>query len=114
MSFSLELSLFSLSHTLAHLEYSWSTLALEERRQKKDKETRGSKDQARKSRIKQLQKYCMRVSICMCDFLSRLEYIVLHVVLFCHGMGFSRCDHIFSISFPFSNSHGVMGFSCFG
>ena len=38
--------------------------------------------------------------------------MVLYVVIFYHGMGFSRCDSVSKISFPFLDSHGVMGFSC--
>ena len=41
---------------------------------------------------------------CMCVFGS-LVFI---------GMGFSRCDSDFSLIFPFSDSHGMKGFSCFG
>jgi hypothetical protein len=37
---------------------------------------------------------------CMCVFGSL-------VVI---GMGFSRCDSVFSLAFPFLDSHGVMGF----
>ena len=40
-SSSLELSLFS--HTLAHLEHSWSTLALEKGKQKEEKERKEKK-----------------------------------------------------------------------
>ena len=46
------LSPFSLSHTLGHLEFSWSTSTLDQESQRRQ---RGSKDQARKRRIKQLQ-----------------------------------------------------------
>jgi len=37
--------------------------------------------------------------ICMCVFGS----------LFVIGMGFDRCDSGFSFTFPFLDSHGVMG-----
>ena len=40
------------------------------------------------------------VLACMCVFGSL-------VVI---GMGFSRCDSAFILAFPFSDSHGVMGF----
>jgi len=43
VGFSLELSLYSLSHTLAHLEHSWSTLALGKGRQGKGKKEKGKK-----------------------------------------------------------------------
>ena len=37
----LELSLFSLYHTLAHLDFSWSTIALDQGNKRKDKEGKG-------------------------------------------------------------------------
>jgi len=38
----------------------------------------------------------------------------LHVFHFYHGMGFSRCDSIFSLALPFTNSFDEMGFlMCF-
>jgi len=33
----------------------------------------------------------------------------LHVVIFYHGMGFSRCDNIFSLALPFPNIFDEMG-----
>jgi len=47
-------------------------------------------------------------------FLLDFAFMELHVVLFYHGMGFSRCSSVFSLALPFLDSHGVMGFSCFG
>ena len=41
---------------------------------------------------------------CMCVFGSL-------VVI---GIGLTRRDSGFSLAFPFIDSHGVMGFSCFG
>ena len=40
--------------------------------------------------------------------------MVLNVVSCCLGIGFSRCDNVFSLAFPFPDSHGVVEFSCFG
>ena len=40
--------------------------------------------------------------------------MVLHVVSCGLGIGFARCDNVFSLAFPFSNSHGFLEFSCFG
>ena len=40
--------------------------------------------------------------------------MVLHVVIFYHGMGFARCDSVFSLALPFPDNHGVVEFSCFG
>ena len=50
---------------------------------------------------------------CIFSFLY-LACMVLHVVLFYHGVGFSRCNSFFSLAFPFLDSHGEMGFTCFG
>ena len=54
----------------------------------------------------------------MCDFLARFG---MHGTCMCVfgsldviGMGFSRCDSVFVLAFPFLDIHGVMGFSCFG
>jgi len=55
-NFGLDLSLYSISHTLAHLEHSWRTLELEKGKQRKDKEVKGRKYQERKSRIRWLQR----------------------------------------------------------
>ena len=43
-----------------------------------------------------------------------LACMVLHVVLFYCGMGFLRCNSVFSLALEFLDSHGVMGFACFG
>ena len=40
--------------------------------------------------------------------------MVSHVVFCCLGMGFSRCDNVFNLAFPFLDSHGVVEFTCFG
>ena len=29
-------------------------------------------------------------------------------------MGFARCNSVLNLTLPFPDSHGVMGFSCFG
>ena len=44
----------------------------------------------------------------MISFLD-LACMVLHVVIFCHGMGFSKCDSVFSLALPFPNSLDEMG-----
>ena len=48
----LELSHYSLSLTLGHLDFFWRTSAFDQERKRRK---RGSKDQARKSRIKKIQ-----------------------------------------------------------
>jgi len=46
------LSLFSLSLTFDHLEFSWRTLTLDQGRKRKQMEMKASKDQVKESRIK--------------------------------------------------------------
>ena len=58
VSLLLELSLYSLSHTLGHLEFSWSTSMLDK---EKKRMQRGRKYQAMKSRIKKLQQVYLHV-----------------------------------------------------
>ena len=38
-----------------------------------------------------------------------LACMVLHVVVFCHGMGFSMCESFFRLAFPFLDSLDEMG-----
>ena len=33
-----------------------------------------------------------------------------HLVLFYHGIGFSRCNNVFSLALRFPDSHSVMGY----
>ena len=35
--------------------------------------------------------------------------MVLHVVIFYHGIGFARCDNVFSLALPFPDSLDEMG-----
>lgn len=109
-----DLSPFSLSH-------SWTLRVFLEHfniGSRKAKKVRGSKDQARKSRFKQLQWDYMKVSICMCDFLARFSmhgYACAFLVLFLSwAWVFPGMTVFFNLSLPFPDSHGVMGFSCFG
>lgn len=50
------LTFLSLSLTLGHLEFSWSTLALDQGKESKQRERKERKDQGKESRIKQLQR----------------------------------------------------------
>jgi len=43
-----------------------------------------------------------------------LACMVFHEFLCCYGMGFVRGDNVFNLALSFLDSHGVMGFSCFG
>ncbi len=66
-----DLFLFSLlSHTLAHLENSWSTLALENGMERKDKKEKERKDQERKIQIKWIQHDYLQLSSFMYGFLA--------------------------------------------
>ena len=40
----------------------------------------------------------------MSDFFAIFGMHVFHVVIFCHGMGFSKCESVFNLAFPFPNS----------
>ena len=70
-----------------------------------------SKDQTRKSWIKQLQQEYLQVTFCMCDFIASLD---MHgfacwcmVLLFLVGWFFRVMTMVFSLSFPFYGCHGV-------
>ena len=52
-----------------------------------------------------LCKYRFSCVISLLDFAC----MVLHVVLFCHGMGFSKCDSFFNLALPFPDNIDVMG-----
>lgn len=76
-----------------------------------------AKYQGRKSKIKQLQWDYLQVSSCMYDFLAifgthgKCMHVFGSLVII--GIGFVRCDNVFSLSLSFLDSHGVMAFSCF-
>ena len=113
VSFNLDLALYSLSYTLIHLEYSWSTLTLEEGKKRKDEERR-SKDQTRRVGSSNYNEISLKVSSCMYDFSASFG---IHGTCMCvfgslaiTRMCFSRCDSSFSAALPFPDSHGVMGF----
>ena len=61
--------------------------------------------------IKKLQQDTWKVSICMCIIHVRygMHSIACGSFLFWHG-----CDSVFTLSLPFSDSHGVVEFSCLG
>jgi len=86
----LELPHYSLylSLSLLDTEFSWSILALDHERKRKEKKGRRRKQQARKSRIKHLQHDSLQVSICMCDFLARfgMQGIACGSLLLWHGL----------------------------
>jgi len=89
------LSILSLSYSCT-LRVFWGTLALEKGRTSK---ANGSKYQARKIWIKQLQQDNLQVSSYMYDFPASIGMhgTCMHVFgsLVVIGMGFSRCDYSF-------------------
>ena len=110
LSFSLSLSL-SLSHThththiLGHLDFSWSTLALDQERKRRKEEGRSKQGKAGSSSYNKI--LCRYQFSCVFS-LWDLTCIVLHVVLCYYEMGFSRCDNVFSLALPILDNHGVM------
>ena len=105
----------SLSLTLRHLEFCWSTLALEQRRKRRQRERKESKDHTSKSKIKQLQQQYLQVTYCRCDFLVCFDMhgiacwcmvLLLSMAWFCQVMivNFSLAQH-------FSRFHGILGCS---
>ena len=68
-------SVLELSHYYLSLSHSWTLRVFLEHfgiGSRKEKKARGRKEQARKSRVKQLQQDSFQVSIFMCVFLARL------------------------------------------
>ena len=110
-----ELSLYSLCHTLGQLEFSWCISTLDQERKRRK---RGRKYQARKSRIKQLQRDSLQVSIFMCGFLAIFGMhnvaCVFLVLLLSWAWIFPSVKMFFSLALAFLDSHGFMGFSCCG
>lgn len=56
---------------------------------------------------------CRNQFTCVISLLD-LTCMVLSMAFCYYGMGFSRCGNAFTLVFPFPDSHGVIGFSCFG
>ena len=71
-----DLSLFSISLTLRHLELSWSTLALDQERKRRKEERRIKKRRAGSNNYNRI--ICRYQFPCVGSFLY-LEYMVLHV-----------------------------------
>ena len=105
------LSLFSLSLslTLGHLDFSWSALVLDQERQESKNKEEASKEEHESSNYSRI---LGRYRFACVFSLLYLACMVLHVIVFCLGMGFSRCDNVFSLAFPFLDSHGVLELSC--
>jgi len=82
-------------------------LALEQEReirQEEEKIKRGKVGSSNYSRIPCRYQFSYVFSL-LC-----LACMVLHVVAFFHGIGFTRCDIIFSLAFPFPDNLDEMGY----
>ena len=101
------LSLFSLSFSLLETDFSWSTLALEQERKRRQEEAKIKQGKAGSSSYNRL--HCRYQLACVFSLLD-LACMGLHELHFIPGMGFSRCDSIFSLALPFPNSFDEMGY----
>jgi len=82
-------------------------LALEqERKRRKEEEVKIKHGKAGSSNYSRL--HC-RYQLAIIFSLVDLACMGLYVFLFYHGMGFSRCENISSLAFPFHNSFDEMG-----
>ena len=81
----------------------------QQRKERRKKEEKSKEDRESRNYIKIVCRYWFA---CMISLLY-LACMVLHVVLCCLGMGFSRCDSVFNLTLSFLDSHGVVEFSCF-
>ena len=95
-----------LSHTLGHFKISWSTLELEQERQRRQEEAKIKQGNAGSSNYNNIL-YRYRFA-CVFSLLD-LTWMVLHVVVFYHGMVSSRCDSVLSLALPFPDSLDEMG-----
>ena len=106
------LSVFSLSLSYSWtLRVSWSILTLDQERKESKKKEEASKEEQESSNYSRI--IGMYQFACVFSLLY-MACMVLDVALFYLGMGFSMCDSVFSLAFPFSDIHGVVEFSCFG
>lgn len=101
----------SLPLSLLDIELSWSTLVLDQERQRRKEEGRSKQGRAGSSKY---NKILCRYRFASVFSLLDLACMVLHVVLCYYGMGFARHDNVLSLVLPFPDSHGAMGFSFFG
>ena len=78
-------SILSLSLILGHLDFSWSTLALEQERKESKKKEESSKEEKESSNYNRI--ICKYWFTCMISLLD-LACMVLHVVIFYLGINF--------------------------
>ena len=78
---------------------------MEKERQIRQEEAKIKQGKAGSSSYNNL--HCMYQPACVFSLLD-LACMGLHVFLFYHGMGFTRCDSVFSLAFPFLDSFDEM------
>lgn len=109
----LELSRYTLSLYLSHY---WKLIVCRElwNLSKKGKKVGKRRKHERRSRT-QVATTRLLAGIYLRVYISLiyLACMVLHVVLCQLGVGFSRCDSVFILAFPFRDSHGVVEFPSF-
>ena len=79
---------------------------MDQERQIRQEEGRSKQEKAGSSSYSRI--LCRYLFVCVFSLLD-LACMVLHVVVFCHGMGFSKCDSVFSLSFSFLDGLDEMG-----
>jgi len=99
------LIILSLSHSWT-LRVFWITLVLDQERQRRQDEAKIKQGKVGSSSYNRL--HCRYLLACVFSLLN-LEFMRFHVVLSYHGMGFCKCDSIFSITLPFLNSFDKKG-----
>jgi len=113
----LDQSLYSLSLILSYIEYSRSTLALEEERKRKYRKEKGRKEQGRVWSSGYNDISCKYQVACMISFLvleSMVHACVYLVLLLSMAWVSIGVTMVLSLSFPFLDSDGLMGFLLFG
>ena len=100
------LSLFSLSLTLGHLEFSWSTLALEQERQIRKGETKIKQGKVGLSSY--IRFHCKYQLACVFSLLC-LTCMVFHEVFSIMAWALQGVIVFFSLALPFPYSCGEMG-----
>ena len=79
---------------------------MEQERQRRQEEVKIKHGKAESSNYNMIP--CKYRFACVFSLLG-LACMVLHVVVFYHGMGFSRCDSVFGLALPIPNSLDEMG-----
>ena len=88
------------------MEFSRSTLALDQERKRRQEEGERKKGRAASNSYNKI--LCRYLFACVISLID-LACMVLHVVIFCHGMGFFRCDSVFTLALQFVDNLDEMG-----